>query len=195
MPCIIRLPILQQCKIVGVHLLPTPLAVQASPSTTHPPAAPRPRRTKTMEPGSCSRLSWADEVKANEASRGAASPTGFNLPPLAATAHAAFMLQASSLDPDALSPSLALRVAPRRDCTSPIQRPPSATLRSSLRRLVARRSRGRVGSADAVVAALAGALSWRMRAALRLRQGTAWRPLLCTPRACQSSRTPRGLGR
>lgn len=86
---------------LGVHLLPTPLAVQASPSTTHPPAALRPRRTQTMEPGSCSRLSWADEVEANEASRGAASPTGFNLPSLAAAAHAAFMLQACSLDPDA----------------------------------------------------------------------------------------------
>lgn len=55
----------------------------------------------STEPGSCSRLSWADEVEAVEASPSATRAIPFELPPLAATAHAALVLQASCLDPDA----------------------------------------------------------------------------------------------
>lgn len=54
-----------------------------------------------MEPGSCSRLSWADEVEAEEASLAAMSPAGCQLPSLAAAAHATLVLQGSSLNPDA----------------------------------------------------------------------------------------------
>jgi hypothetical protein len=54
-----------------------------------------------MESGSCSRVSWADEVEADEASLGVATPSSFNLPPLAAAAHTTMVLHSSSLDPDA----------------------------------------------------------------------------------------------
>lgn len=46
-------------------------------------------------------MSWADEVEADEASRGNGSPAGFNLPPLATAAHATLVLQVSTLNPDA----------------------------------------------------------------------------------------------
>jgi hypothetical protein len=52
-----------------------------------------------MEPGSCSRRSWPDEVE--EAARSDANSQLFELPPLAAVEHAAFMLRSSSLDLDA----------------------------------------------------------------------------------------------
>jgi hypothetical protein len=54
----------------------------------------------TMEPGSCSRSSWADEIEEEESARGAGRSAFFELPPLAAVAHASFVLQASSLDLD-----------------------------------------------------------------------------------------------
>lgn len=54
-----------------------------------------------MEPGSCSRWSWADEVEAEKASLSARGSDTFNLPPMAAAAHATLVLQATSLNPDA----------------------------------------------------------------------------------------------
>ncbi|CAD6222371.1 unnamed protein product [Miscanthus lutarioriparius] len=54
-----------------------------------------------MEPGSCSRHSWADEVDEEETARSAGRSALFEFPPLAAATHASFVLQASSLDPDA----------------------------------------------------------------------------------------------
>lgn len=54
-----------------------------------------------MEPGSCSRWSWADEVEAAEVAAADLAVPVFNLPPMAAKAHATLMLQATSLNPDA----------------------------------------------------------------------------------------------
>jgi hypothetical protein len=54
----------------------------------------------TMEPNTCSRSSWADEVEEEESARGAGRCAFFELPPLAVAVHASFVLWASSLDPD-----------------------------------------------------------------------------------------------
>jgi hypothetical protein len=48
----------------------------------------------------CSRRSWVDEVE-EEAARSAGRSNLFELPPLAATAHASLVLRLSSLDPEA----------------------------------------------------------------------------------------------
>ncbi|CAD6226867.1 unnamed protein product [Miscanthus lutarioriparius] len=53
-----------------------------------------------MDHGSYSRRSWADKVEEDEAARSAARSALLELPPLAAAAHAACVLRASSLDPD-----------------------------------------------------------------------------------------------
>jgi len=55
----------------------------------------------SMDPGSCSDRSWADEVEEAEAARSTGSSAFPGLPPLAAAAHASLVLRASSLDPDA----------------------------------------------------------------------------------------------
>lgn len=66
---------------------PTLVAAQA-PSSTFISA----RGWLLMDLGSCSRHSWADEVEAKEASHSAGRSFPYELPSLAAAAHAALVL-------------------------------------------------------------------------------------------------------
>jgi len=141
-----------------------------------------------MDPSSCSRGRM-------RLSAGRSVPQ--EMPPLAAAAHAAFVLWASSLDPDAdpfvASPGgsevrhhFSDSEASFNDSDAP---PPRLHL------VVARRSCDHGGSA---AAARAGVASWGMRVVPRvprLRLSGALRPSSSTPRACRWSWTRRGSGR
>jgi hypothetical protein len=84
-----------------VHHHP-PVATLAPTSTSEPRHGQACRADHSaMDPGSCSRRSWADEVEEEEAARSAARSVLSELPPLAAATHASLVLRASTLDPEA----------------------------------------------------------------------------------------------
>jgi hypothetical protein len=152
----------------------------------------------TMEPGSCSRSSWADEIEEEESARGA----GRSL------LSSSYLLWRRPRTPPSCSRrapwtrmwghSSLPRAGMRRGYTSPTRRLRSATLMCLLCRSAVWRPCSRASNAIANTAVLVGGLSCRTRVGPPLghrhRRRVVWRSWLSTRHTCLWSRTPTASG-